>query len=225
MPHLIFIAYTTKMNSRLNKSWLLLLPLILMSACQNLSPLKKNSWEQHHINVAQISQWQIKGKIGVIYTVAGKKKALSARTHWRQNRAQYLIDLYGPLGLGHYKIERQDKITVVTNPHGNRFSSNSAETLLYRHTGMNLPIEQLKFWIKGIPAPGQAYTHTTNEQALLSSLSQDNWAIQYISYQESSQGTGQNRDMISMPKKIKLTNGDVKVTLLINDWRYNKQAI
>ena len=167
---------------------------------------------------------------------------MSARLLWQQNQAQFNIDLLGPLGLGHFNILRTDQHTTVTNPKGQKYRAPSAESLFYRHTGIKLPISQLVYWVKGMPAPSSEYQHTYNEQHLLATLEQDGWVIQYINYQNTLNAHPQSPNKAEtdaallpshelnkslpniMPRKIKLSDGSVNVTFIIKKWQSNHQA-
>ena len=79
-----------------------------------------------------------------------------------------------------------------------------------QHTGWVIPIHQLLYWVKGIPAPHGKSSKTHNEFGTLDTLTQNGWTLQYDRY-----GTALNT---LLPQKIKISKGDLKVTLIIKEW-------
>ncbi len=93
----------------------------------------------------------------------------------------------------------------------NRFDSDTnAQSLLYRHTGLTLPINALKYWLLGTPSPTDSAIEL-NEQGLLSKLQQNDWEVTFKRY------TTQNN--INLPNKIFLTKNGIKVRLIIQTWQ------
>lgn len=165
----------------------------------------KLDWVEHVRTLTLMQEWQIRGKIGVRTTEDGG----SAYLDWSQSFDSFYIMLSGPLGQGS---------TIVSgNPYGARlengdgtFISDSPEQLVLEHTGWNIPIHQLLYWIKGIPAPYGKSEPTYNEYGALKTLQQNQWNLEFDRYGEA-MGT-------LLPQKIKISKDDLKVTLIIKEW-------
>ena len=165
----------------------------------------KLDWVEHVRTLTLMQEWQIRGKIGVRTADDGG----SAYLDWSQSFDSFYILLSGPLGQGS---------TIVSgNPYGARlengdgtFISDSPEQLVLEHTGWNIPIHQLLYWVKGIPAPYGKSEPTYNAYGALKTLQQNQWNLEFDRYGEA-MGT-------LLPQKIKITKGDLKVTLIIKEW-------
>ncbi len=165
----------------------------------------KLDWVEHVRLLTLMQEWQIRGKIGVRTEDDGG----SAYLDWSQSFDSFYIMLSGPLGQGS---------TIVSgNPYGARlensdgtFISDSPEQLVLEHTGWNIPIHQLLYWVKGIPAPYGDSERTYNEYGTLKTLQQNQWNLEFYRYGEA-MGT-------LLPQKIKITRDDLKVTLIIKEW-------
>ena len=75
---------------------------------------------------------------------------------------------------------------------------------------MELPINHLLYWIKGIPAPYGPHTLKHNELGTIETMEQDGWSLKYDRY-----GTALEQ---TLPQRIKITRDDLKVTLIIKEW-------
>ncbi len=203
------------------RQFLIVLTVIALSLqllqCQSSRFLVKQNipqtWQEHQQRMLAFEQWQLAGKIGITFPYEGKRKGVTARFDWEQRQSDYVMVLSGPMGVGRFTLEKAGKITEITNPRGEQFRARSPEELFYQHTGMHLPITDLAWWIRGIPVPDKMHQktfHTENYRNQLASLEQSSWKIEYLDYQQ----VGSN----FLPQKIKLSDGSMNVTLVINDW-------
>lgn len=155
----------------------------------------------------EISSWQISGAMAA----RNKKKGWSASLNWvQQGASQYQIRLFGPLGGGTVIVTKQDG--VVTYADGpKKISSGNADELLMKETGVRLPVNNLYYWVRGLPAPGAVKSSHTDQNNNLSSLSQDSYTINYSNY------TSVNN--VSLPGKIQLQGHGVFIKLVIKHWK------
>lgn len=156
-------------------------------------------------SLALLQEWQLKGKIGVRTRDDGG----SAYLDWSQSLDSFYIVLSGPLGQG---------TTIVSgNPTGARleqsdgvFIAESPDQLVLDHTGWEIPINHLLYWVKGMPAPGTEPALSHNALGTLATLQQDDWTLQFDQYSPEL-GT-------LLPHKIRIQKGELKVTLIIKAW-------
>jgi outer membrane lipoprotein LolB len=161
---------------------------------------------------AQIQHWQISGKIGLRDGSSGH----SGYLNWQQCGNQFDIRLSGPLGQGTahlYGDSRQAKL--VTNDQ-QLFQARSAAELLEQQLGWSLPVEQLFYWLRGIPSPDypyQSYSHQTKQQAASTGLGfeQNHWQLSFLKFAEV--------DGYQLPSKIIAQKTPYKVTLVISQWQ------
>jgi outer membrane lipoprotein LolB len=197
--------------------FVILILVIYLFQCQSARLIDKQNppatWPEHQERMRHLEQWDLGGKIGITYPYEGKRKAVTARFDWQQQQDNFVMVLAGPMGVGRFTLEKNAKITLVTNPHGEQFRGRSPEDLFHKHAGMHLPLTDLAWWIRGIPAPDKTHQktfHAENFLNQLATLEQSAWRIEYANYQL--------LDGNFLPQKIKLSDGAVNVTLIINDW-------
>lgn len=165
------------------------------------------TWKAHKESINAIDGWQISGKIGI----RAPSDSGSATLSWLQRQGYFDIRLAGPLSVGSARISgRTDDVVLDLSAQG-RFHSNSAEDLLEKGLGWRLPLTQLLWWVRGLPAPDSSSQITLDSDSRLNQLEQDGWHIQYLSYIE------QNGYML--PERIKLQGQNLHITLVIKDWQ------
>lgn len=161
---------------------------------------------QHYAPATHVSAWQLSG----VMAARSRNKSWSASVNWTQQGSNnYQIRLFGPLGGGTVIVEKSHGRVAFID--GNRRSySNSADKLLEQHTGVRLPVSNLYYWVRALPAPGAAHTQY-DKNHLLISLSQSGYSIHYSNYM-----TVNNK---ILPGKIHLQGHGVSVKLAIKRWR------
>lgn len=153
-----------------------------------------------------LDSWQAKGKLGTRYQ--GKNE--SAFFSWTQIGEDYTIHLYGPLGQGSVYLYKEGNQFRIESKDINE-EAGSPEELLLRTTGLHLPVSNLAFWLRGLPATSVSATHTQYyDSGDIKQLKQQGWEILYRSYIPAYG--------LSMPEKIIAKRKDLKLTVSIKSW-------
>lgn len=183
-----------------------------LAGCSGLQPsptpppsATMETWEDVQASLRSLTHWTLDGKIGI----RTQDDSQSARLHWRQQAEQYAIELTGPLGQGGLKIEGQPGTILLDLGGDDRYRSSSPEQLLQDTLGWSLPIQEIRWWVRGLPAPEQPHT-ASFKGPRLQSLSQAGWTIEYQRYLQ--------QQNYWLPGKIKLSHDDLKITLIIKEW-------
>jgi len=200
--------------ARISGKTLALLALLVMQGCAMFQPTPappppagtQVDWLQHLRHLTLLQEWKLQGKIGV----HNKTDGGSAYIDWSQSFDSFYIVLSGPLGQG---------TTIVSgNPTGARlqqsggtYVAESPEELVYEHTGWQIPINDLLYWVKGMPAPTGNPVITRTPLGTLATLKQDGWQLEYANYTETLGNL--------LPQKIRIRKGDLKVVLVIKSWQ------
>ena len=164
-------------------------------------------WKAHKDRINAIDGWQINGKIGI----RAPSDSGSATLFWLQRQGYFDIRLAGPLSVGSARISGRTNDVVLDLSAQGRFQSNSAEDLLEKGLGWRLPLTQLFWWVRGLPAPDSPSQVTLDSDSHLNQLEQDGWHIQYLSYIE--------QNGYRLPERIKLKGENLHITLVIKDWQ------
>jgi len=192
----------------------LLMTTLIITGCSSLSNNKQPvesteiaiSWIDHVQNMRLINNWQANAKVAI----AIQKKTQSAKMTWLQQGEQFDITFSGPFGHAGPTLSGNDKSATLLVPKEQPLKSSSASALLQQRLGWQLPVENAKYWMLGIPSPTSESEVTLKDERLFS-LQQDGWTINYTNYTKV--------DDEYRPSKIIITRGDFKILLVIYKWQ------
>ena len=162
--------------------------------------------EKRKAETATVSSWEISGAMAA----KGNAKAWQASMNWVQHGPNsYQIRLMGPLGGGTVLINKSGK-TVSFKDGSKTVSSTNADELLLKQTGIRLPVNNLYYWVRGLPAPGGAQSEKHDQYNLLIQLQQSGYTIDFTQY-TSVKG-------IDLPSTVRLVGNGVMVKVVIKHW-------
>jgi outer membrane lipoprotein LolB len=191
---------------------LILFTSLLFSACAHKPPLKSVEFKAHQTALTPINEWKMTGKLGIKTSA----ESGSASIHWQQNRAHYDIQLHGPLGQKSIAIVGDSHQVSLKEKGKPAMTARSPEALIKKTTGWNLPLTQLNYWVRGLPAPKSKIKQITpNAFGLIAQLEQSGWVIDYQSYHQ----IQHQNQLIYLPKKIVASYKDIRLTLVIREWK------
>ena len=190
----------------------LLLACLFLTGCGTFQSKISSTepWPQHQADISDIKTWTLRGKLGV----KSPSNNHSASLYWRQDLDHYQIQLSGPLGQGkirlqgtakHLRLERSKQATIETS---------QPEELLIKELGWLLPIKQIHFWAKGLPAPGIMIDQQKLVNGTLAQLQQAGWTLQYSRYQRS------NTHLL--PGKISMSKEQIRLILIAKQWQFDE---
>jgi outer membrane lipoprotein LolB len=191
------------------RSLFLSLWLLTIAGCASLPQTPENMDEailsSHQQQIARLLSWKLRGKVAV----SDEDEKWSASLRWKQNKSDYIINLVGPLGQGSAKISGNDTTITLETSDGETLHSNQPQTLLEEQLGWKLPMKALRYWVIGIPHPGDA-RQSLNSQGQSTYIEQSGWDISYENYTL--------YDKVSLPARITIHQGVSSVRLIIYQW-------
>lgn len=189
-------------------------------------------WQQHWEKISGVSSWHLKGKMAVTTGSQGGRKGGNATLTWEYRRNRQKIELYGPFGSGRVRITAAPGQAVLRDTKGKTIKGTTAAEVLYERLGWQVPFEQLRYWVRGIPGEGVTDTTavgkiTVDHAGRLKTLEQGNWRV---AYQDYSTVNG-----LPLPRKLTVTAapgsmeiygrdgeylGDqLRITIILKRWR------
>jgi outer membrane lipoprotein LolB len=174
-------------------------------ARQPLSPVE--NFERYQRGLAAIEDWQLRGKMNL--RVPGDSETV--RVSWDNQADSYDIRLSGTLGMGATWI-RGDHSSVRLEQGGQEpVVAATPEELVYTQLGREIPISELRYWVRGLPAPYPLPEHMAfTPTGVLSHIDQSGWSIQYSDYRAVGSW--------NLPGKILASRDDLRLTLLVSHW-------
>jgi outer membrane lipoprotein LolB len=166
---------------------------------------------EHQQQLTAIKDWQFSGKLGI----KAPGESASASIQWQQTGTDYSIQLHGPLGQKSLNIEGNSKKVTLKEKGKTPVTARNAEALLKRTTGWNLPLQQLDYWIRGLPSPSSTIQSLQlNEQGLIKHLQQKDWKIDYSNYK-----SFDDQQSLYLPQKLIAHHQELRLTLIIRTWK------
>lgn len=169
-------------------------------------------WQARRTLLESLTRWEFTGRIGV----RDDKESHSSRIRWRQQDDRYVINLWGTLNAGATEITGRPGEVILQQEGRTPLTAASAEDLVYDQLGYELPVAQLSYWIKGMPAPGVASAPSFNAEHHLVTLEQDGWQVQYLGYT--------NYATESLPTRIRIEKPPLRLDFVRLDWKLPTQA-
>ena len=185
--------------------WLSLWCFVLMLSACAIVPVEP---EVHYSKIARehlykLERWSFEGRLAL----TGKNDSWSASINWGHRTDDEKIKLSGPLGQGATVIQLTGDLVTIDRGDGQAQSSTQPEAFINQQLGMFVPVHSLRYWVVGLPEPTSAFVETA------AGFMQDGWLIEYKQMQPV--------DDQSMPRKITVTNEQVKLKLFIDQWVLN----
>lgn len=216
-PSITLLAYSgNKWGSYVKGLISIILLTFFVAGCANrgiqvsqeeLTSYQDPTWLNHQRAVQNIQSWEAKGKVAASKQGEGG----SASFVWEQHRDTFKVRMFGPFGAGSAELSGSDNQVVFEEGDGTKLVAEHPEEILYKATGLYIPVTGLRHWIKGIPAP-QIPTRRikVNVDGQLVYLEQSGWRIEYQNYREEH---GQ-----WLPTRLNLSRDGMLVKLIVKQW-------
>lgn len=175
--------------------WMALGVAVLSAACASVSPQ------------ADVPPFDMVGRVFVGY----EGPSFSSNMRWSHASGRDQIWLMTPLGQTLAYIEDGPGGATLTSADQQKYYAGSVESLTRRALGWELPLGELRYWVRGEEVPGvpsQGVQRAADGRLL--ELTQNGWRVVYAA---PNNGSGR------MPQRLQLSNGSQQIRLVIDEWR------
>lgn len=184
--------------------WLVVLAMAL-TACATRTVVTVPVVATRPQSVAKFGPWRMNGRVAIrtredawsarlIWTHATEVDSLRLTSAWKQGGL--LIDVYG------------NHLIRVREGAGPAEQSGDVDALLHRKLGFAVPLEALRHWILGLPAPSGAAQPAREGQGEV--LRQAGWTIRY---QEFIHVSG-----YELPRRLEVEREGLRLRLVVDRW-------
>ena len=190
----------------------LFLAVLLLAGCaglprEGLAPGDRQAWDARRERLTAQEQWSLAGRIAVF----SEQESWHATLEWRQDGPRYTLRLDGPLGSGSARLRGGPDGVLLRGSDGTRLAAADAEGLLAEYLGYAVPVEGLRYWVRGVLEPGRDYRpEYTPDAPRLARLHQAGWDIRFLDYRR--------HDGLELPRKVFLEGRGFKVRLVVGEW-------
>ncbi len=163
------------------------------------------AWEVRQEQLRELGIWSLQGRVAT-----GQLLGWTGNLSWRQNGEIFNVRLAGPLGAGGFRASGTlDLVTIRTSDR--RMVTAEPDVLVEKTLGWMFPLQPLRYWAQGRPAPGGYDSISVDGQGRLIGLEQSGWQLSYLEYAEV-------ENQPALPKRIVLDNGETRIRLVVDRW-------
>ncbi len=150
-----------------------------------------------------LNQWAFDGRLAL----KTKIDSWQANISWKHSVNEDSIKLSGPLGQGATFIRLDGNKVAIERGDGKVLASDRPEEFINQQLGLFVPVRALRYWVAGVPDPSNRYIE------MAGGFKQAEWMVEYDQMQEAGN--------YSMPRKVTVTNAQLKLKLVIDQWNIN----
>ena len=186
---------------------------VALAACVTTRPVPAPaSWEQRLGSLQHLSAWQLDGRAAVALSQPasagspGGTQGWQAALSWREKNAAAEVHLSGPLGIGAVVLTQTSQGVSLNGA----APSEAVMAQIQDRLGFTPPLDSLRFWLLGVPDPGDAFELTRNPSDRALKLTQSGWTIDYDRY------LPVNGDVL--PAHVVLSREGIRVRIAVDHW-------
>ena len=197
----------------MNQLKVLLLVLLLAGCATTPGPVRVTSTADLPSEADLPERWQLTGRISLTQGETG----WHAGVDWLEQADSFRLRVSGPLGQGGFLLTGNGEGVLLLDSARQTHAAADTDTLLTQVTGWVLPVDGMRYWVRGIPGPNAVFEAQIDAAGRLEQLIQDGWTIRFTRYHL----TGGGR----WPARLSLDRDDIHVRLLIDKWQLGQQPV
>jgi outer membrane lipoprotein LolB len=167
------------------------------------APAAPAAWEWRSLALQQAQAWQLDGRAAVAVGTQGWQASLD----WRQRGTDAELHLAGPLGVGALVLTQ----TAAGLSLNGAPPSAAVLAQLQQRLGFELPLNELRYWLLGVPDPGSAFELARNGEDRAQQLLQAGWTVAYERYMPVG--------VDWLPARLVMSRDDVRVRIAVDHWQ------
>jgi outer membrane lipoprotein LolB len=188
----------------------LLIALLTLVACAPVrvreTPAALAAQMAREANLTSQTQWTLVAHIGV----SNGQDGGSGELDWHQNGDRYDFTVRAPVTGKTWKLSGDATHAVLEGVDPQPVRGNDAETLLHEGLGWDVPLADLRAWIRGLRAPNASADVQYDAQNLPAVITQAGWKVEYRDWFT-------DRDP-PLPRRVYASKGQARVRVAIESW-------
>ena len=185
----------------------------LLAGCRTAPPVALPGpgadapWAQQRSVLEGLDRYELDGRVAV----AANDQGFSASMRYAQQPKRSDLALDGPLGIGGLRIGLEGVALKISTSRGDQLDGVAARAELERRLGFALPLAELRWWLLGIPAPGEVQLEQDAGSGEIRGFSQNGWRV---SINTRAPGLG-----FALPQRLTAEREGARLKLLVERWR------
>lgn len=185
---------------------------LFVTACSNRQIIEISDQERidlydfRHEQLDRTQEWTLEGKMAI----RDDREGGSGKFTWRNAPLNSRMTFRGALGRGAWELNSTDGGVELRKADGRVYVTESIEEMVRIHVGWDVPVNYLRWWIRGMEGPESWTEREIDAEGRLVSLTQRDWMIDFSHYS--------HVEEIELPGRITARKRDQSVKLVISHW-------
>ncbi|MGH8091558.1 MAG: lipoprotein insertase outer membrane protein LolB [Rudaea sp.] len=192
----------------------LALTLLTLAACAPMrvreTPAALAAQQARETRLAPQTRWNLTAHIGV----SNGRDGGSGDLAWEQNGEAFHFTVRAPVTGKAWTLSGDAGHAVLEGVDPQPDTDSDAQRLLHDRLGWDVPLADLRAWVRGLRAPGSAATVQYDERNLPAVIEQDGWRVEYRDWFA-------DRDP-PLPRKVFASRADARVRMAIESWKVDE---
>jgi len=164
-------------------------------------------WPQQRAALEKLDRFGLNGRAAV----AANGQGFSASLRYQQTPGGSNLALDGPMGVGGLRVVLEGKDLKIATSRGEKLDGEAARAELEHRLGFALPLAELRWWLLGIPAPGEVTLNQDAGTGEIHDFTQAGWRV---SISSRAAGLG-----FSLPQRLTAEREGARLKLLVERWQ------
>jgi len=187
--------------------------LLLSAGCRTLPPSAEVGpgagapWPEQRAALEKLDRYGLSGRVAV----AAQGQGFSASLRYQRQSQSSNLALDGPLGIGGLRVELEGEGIAIATSRGEKLDGQAARDELERRLGFQLPLTELRWWLLGLPAPGEVSINQDAGNGEIRDFTQNGW---HVSINSRAPGLG-----FALPQRLTAEREGARLKLLVENWQ------
>jgi outer membrane lipoprotein LolB len=164
-------------------------------------------WPEQRAALEKLDRYGLDGRVAV----AANGQGFSATLRYQQMPHASNLALDGPMGIGGMRVDLEGEGLKIATSRGEKLDGDAARAELERRLGFTLPLAELRWWLLGIPAPGEAAVNQDPGTGEIHDFTQSGWRV---SINSRAAGLG-----FSLPQRLTAEREGARLKLMVARWQ------
>jgi outer membrane lipoprotein LolB len=158
------------------------------------------------VDPLQVTAFELEGRIHLRLP----NDAFPGRVRWQHRTQEDELWFYSPLGSAVARLRQDDSGALLVTSEGREYRAADLRQLAFDVLGWDLPLQQLPFWVRGLPGPGEAERDVDN-QGRPALIRQNGWQVAYLAWTPAG--------VTGLPSKLDLKGARLRMRLAVENWK------
>lgn len=166
----------------------------------------KFAFQQREASLAALNSWDMAGKLSIDDGEDGG----SGRLSWQVRDDSSVMNFRGALGRGAWQLDTGPGFAELRKADGSVTRAASVRELVESEVGWRVPVDALRWWALGLPAPGGVELLDLDAAGRIIAMQQDGWNVSFNRYRAFGG--------MELPGRMDAVRGRYRVKMAVSNW-------